>query len=192
MSSNCAAHSIDDIIKFPKKFEAYMTLNRLLLPLGLFVATFAEGAKSESFSSSYTNLATDCKSESSADAESKGQDPVVTCKGFGGYYLKINFTATNSYLLVERLKSVALSTISVPLKNYDKGSVEWRNFKGKPFAIVVRSQEIDAGTQKPGIESLVVKGLTGFEYIDFTVKANDPKANEKARVLADSAKASHP
>ena len=36
-------------------------------------------------------------------------------------------------------------------------------------------------------EELIVKGLKGFENIDFTVDAKTPNANAKARELADNA-----
>ena len=76
------------------------------------------------------------------------------------------------------------------------GKVEWRLANGKPFAVITRftiftPDEMEAGKDLTNDYSkfpqiLVVKGLTGFEQIDFEIDAKTNDANKKARDLADA------
>jgi len=86
--------------------------------------------------------------------------------------------------------------------DYDlKRKVEWRFANGKPFAVIFRI-DVTKGSSADGIdmwskenktgEALVVKGLKGFEHIDFEVDAKTPNANAKAREMADAAYAKKP
>ena len=73
--------------------------------------------------------------------------------------------------------------------DWKQKTAEWRLADGKPFALIIRMYEYGGNDQcstagKITGESLVVKGLKGFEHIDETVKAG-PNANLKARELAD-------
>jgi len=58
---------------------------------------------------------------------------------------------------------------------------------GLPFAVIVRVEINDANAETPKKigESLVIKGLQGYEKIDASVDAKTPRANEKARQIAD-------
>ena len=61
---------------------------------------------------------------------------------------------------------------------------------GKPFAVIMRVYEyggndLCATGGKIIGESLIVKGLKGYEQIDGTVDVKTPNANAKARDLAD-------
>lgn len=88
--------------------------------------------------------------------------------------------------------------ISLPLAQqglgYDRevDRIEWRHADGKPFAVIMRvfkySQSGEFPFQgKPIGESLIVKGLPGFERIDYEVDArNNARANAKAREMADN------
>jgi hypothetical protein len=67
---------------------------------------------------------------------------------------------------------------------------------GKPFAVIIRVPEYsDGGTSSAEIwdpknktgESLIVRGLKGYEHIEGKVDAKTPNANVKARELADNA-----
>ena len=79
--------------------------------------------------------------------------------------------------------------------SYDlKRKVEWRFANGKPFAVIYRIDltKEDSGAadmwspeNKTG-EALVIKGLKGFEQIDFQIDAKTPGANIKARQMADA------
>jgi hypothetical protein len=75
--------------------------------------------------------------------------------------------------------------------NYSQKTIEWRLANGKPFAVIMRVYEyagndLCATNGKVTKESLVVKGLKGFE-IEETVDAKTPNANLKAREVADKA-----
>ena len=75
--------------------------------------------------------------------------------------------------------------------DHRKAKVEWRMADGKPFAVIMRIPKYgETDEDNPYIgkkigEQLIIKGLKGFEKIDFTVDAKTPKANQKARDLAD-------
>jgi hypothetical protein len=79
--------------------------------------------------------------------------------------------------------------------NYDQThKIEWRLANGKPFAVIYRidksksdqPEEMWRPENKTG-EFLVIKGLKGYEYIDFEIDAKTPQANLKAREMADGA-----
>ena len=63
---------------------------------------------------------------------------------------------------------------------------------GKPFAVIMRvadyaeTTDTDAYFGKKTGEKLIVRGLKGFENIDFEVDAKTPNANVKAREMADN------
>ena len=87
------------------------------------------------------------------------------------------------------------TSISLVSQDFDfdqqKRKVEWRMADGKPFAVIMRVNKYDGvqddthyNGKKIG-EELIVKGLKGFDQIDFTVDAKTPNANQKARDLAD-------
>lgn len=153
------------------------------------------GARATKFSSVYTDLKTQCKSIT--EAEMEGEDTPLRCKGYGGYEINIDFSATSSHLTVQP-KGHNEDSINLGMQSLDYDSthkVEWRLANGKPFAVIIRvdnpKDNLDASEMwrpenKAG-ESLLVRGLKGHEKIDFEVDAKTPNANEKARVLADGA-----
>jgi hypothetical protein len=72
---------------------------------------------------------------------------------------------------------------SIPLGmaqiNYDQEKdrkIEWRMANGKPFAVILRIED-----------KLYVKGLRGYEKIDYDIDAKTPDANQQARDMADKA-----
>ncbi len=148
------------------------------------------------FSSAYTAL-TKCGSgmtkKEEQEAEEHGSDIPTRCKGFGGYDVYVTYSACTSYFSLERGEErIALATQAVDWK---QKTVEWRmahvNGKAKPFAVIMRVYE-HAGDQhcstggKITSESLMIKGLKGFEHIDEEVKVKGtPNPNAKARQLAD-------
>jgi hypothetical protein len=156
-------------------------------------------AQAERFSSLYTNLKTDCQPAIKLKrGEEYDGDMPLKCKGYGGYEIRVGYSAMSSQFSIARIgndsEDVVVSTMQ-PL-NYDlKRKVEWRLANGKPFAVIYRidltkgtSADVDmwSAENKTG-ESLVVKGLKGFEYIEFEIDAKNPQANLKAREMADSA-----
>lgn len=144
------------------------------------------------FSSGYTAL-TKCGSgmtkKEEREAEKRGSDIPTGCKGYGGYAIDISYSACASAIRVERgEESIHLATQAVDWK---QKTVEWRLANGKPFAVIMRVYEYSGndlcatGGKITG-ESLIVKGLKGYEHIDekVDVKAT-PNPNVKARELTD-------
>ena len=158
----------------------------------------AANAQATRFSSLYTNLKTECRNavKLKKGEEFEGDMP-LRCKGYGGYEIRVGYSAMSSQFSINRIgkdEDVIVSTMQ-PI-NYDlKRKVEWRFANGKPFAVIYRidltkgtSADADmwSAENKTG-ESLVIKGLKGFEQIDFEIDAKSPDANLKAREMADKA-----
>lgn len=159
----------------------------------------ATHAQSPKFSSLYTNLKTECQPAIKLKrGEQFEGDMPLRCKGYGGYEIRVGYSAMSSQFTINRIgkdsEDVVVSTMQ-PL-NYDlKRIVEWRCANGKPFAVIYRidltkgtSADVDmwSAENKTG-ESLVVKGLKGFEQLEFEIDAKNPQANLKARRMADGA-----
>ena len=175
------------------------------LILAVTVALFGLGPSSRAgflsrsvpkFSSAYTDLKTQCKPTTAEEAE--GVDTPLRCEGYGGYEIRIDFSAASSHLRIqpkggETEESVHLA--AQPLDYDAKRKIEWRLADGKPFAVILRVDKAKVGVDpaemwraenKAG-EALLVKGLKGHEHIDFEVDAGTPNANARARELADRA-----
>jgi hypothetical protein len=125
-----------------------------------------------------------------------GGDPAGVCKGYGGYRIFISHSAWSAGFSVEKIKNRDESIqLGSDYSSYGaRGEkVEWRLANGVPFAVIMRLgkyKERDDGenpyTDANRIGStLVVKGLKGWEQIDFTVDGAASDANAKARELAD-------
>ena len=133
-----------------------------------------------------------------------GEDMPLKCKGYGGYEINIGYSATSSQFSINRAgkpdEDVVTSTMQ-PI-DYDlKRKVEWRFANGKPFAVIYRIDLTKSDSSDPtGMwskenktgEHLVIKGLKGFEHIDFEVDAKTADANVKARQMADAGYAKKP
>jgi hypothetical protein len=149
------------------------------------------------FSSLYTNLKTDCRPAVKVKrGEDNGEDMPLRCKGYGGYEINVGYSATSSQFTINRVgnrdEDVTVSTMQ-PI-NYDlKRKVEWRFVNGKPFAVIYRIDLTKGDSGAPDMwsaenktgEALVIKGLKGFEQIDFQIDAKTAGANLKARQMAD-------
>jgi hypothetical protein len=123
------------------------------------------------------------------EAEKQGSDIPTRCKGPGGYDIYIYYSACASFITaVKGDESISLSMQAV---NWKQKTVEWRLANGKPFAVIMRDYEYsgdDLCTTDGKItgESLIVKGLMGYEHIDGTVDVKTtPNPNVKAREIAD-------
>jgi hypothetical protein len=150
------------------------------------------------FSSLYTDLNKDCKAAFKQVGE--GQDMPLKCKGYGGYHIFINYSAWASSLSANGSgdNSITLAMQGLGYSDEKGRKIEWRLADGKPFAVILRisNYKIKAGDDgdnpfqdkyKTG-ESLLVKGLKGYEQIDFEVDTKaTPNANVKAREMADNA-----
>ncbi len=164
----------------------------LLAPASLF-------AQAPRFSSLYTNLKTECKAAIKLKrGEDFEGDMPLRCKGYGGYEINVGYSATSSQFTINRAgkrgEDVVVSTLQ-PISYDLKRRVEWRFANGKPFAVIYRidltkgedgAADMWSAKNKTG-EALVVKGLKGFEHIDFQVDAKTTGANLKARQMADEA-----
>jgi hypothetical protein len=145
------------------------------------------------FSSVYSAL-TKCGSgmtkKEEREAEKNGSDIPTRCKGFGGYAVDISYSACSSNFALE--KGDERIGLGMQAIGWKQKTIEWRLANGKPFAIIMRVYDYAGNDQcatggKITGESLLVKGLKGFEHIDETIKAATPNANLKARELADKA-----
>jgi len=150
------------------------------------------------FSSLYSNLKTDCRAAVRLKkGEENGQDMPLKCKGYGGYEIRIDYSAAASNLRVQPLGDKSDDAIMMGMQpiDYDQTrKVEWRFANGKPFAIIYRIWK--SKTDQPeemwwpknlAGELLIIKGLKGFEQIDLELDGKTPNANIKAREMADSA-----
>ncbi len=147
------------------------------------------------FSSLYTDLKRECRTLKEPKGVEPG-DPAGACKGYGGYRIFISYSAWAATLSAESLKNRDES-VTLGSDYFDYGAksekVEWRLANGKPFAVIIRLgkyKENNNGenpyTDKNRIGSaLIIKGLKGYEQIDFTVDGASANANVKAREMAD-------
>lgn len=151
-----------------------------VLTVLLFVSSvFALGVWSSppKFTSVYTDLSKQCKNAFKEVGE--GQDMPLTCKGYGGYKLSIGYSAMYAHVAAETLNGKHVIPLTTAQINYDleKGrKIEWRLANGKPFAVILRVED-----------KLLVKGLRGYEKIDYDIDAKTPNANQQARDMADKA-----
>jgi hypothetical protein len=144
------------------------------------------------FSSLYSAL-TKCGSgmtkKEEREAEKHGSDIPTVCKGYGGYSVDISYSAcSSSFSLVKGEERIGLGMQAIDWK---QKTVEWRMANGKPFAIIIRNYDYAGddtcatGGKITG-ESLIVRGLKGFDHIDEKVEVKGtPNPNVKARELAD-------
>lgn len=179
---------------FPRKLISLMVLCAAFL-FSPVVPGFGQAAK---FSSLYTSLKTECRAAIKLKkGEENGQDMPLKCKGYGGYEIRIDYSAASSNLRVQPLGNKSDESIGLGMQpiNYDQTRrIEWRLANGKPFAVIYRIEKSKSeqpeemwSPQNRAGESLVVKGLKGYEDISFEVDAKTPDANVRAREMADKA-----
>jgi hypothetical protein len=155
-----------------------------------FVKTGRKNKKPK-FSSIYTGLIAGCRSSGGEN----GGHVSTFCKGVGNYRIHVFDSATTLEFLVEtpdREDPIQLASQSLNY-NTKRNKVEWRMADGVPFAVILRTNTyktkddvIDYPVKITG-EFLVVKGLQGYETIDFEVNAKTLQANQKARRQAEAA-----
>lgn len=169
------------------RYRAYFNLKTLSLS--------RQNPKAPAFTSGYTVMKRDCRTLPEPKGAEPGGDPAGVCKGYGGYRIFISHSAWSAHFSVESLKD---KSESIDLGNAYSSygargeKVEWRMANGAPFAVIMRLgkyKERDDGenpytaANRTG-STLVVKGLRGWEHIDFKVDGA-AGANVKARELAD-------
>lgn len=140
------------------------------------------------FTSFYTDLNKDCKT----DEPDEGSHVSTFCKGPGNYRIMYFDSATTLEFYAqtkdgENSVHLASQSLSYPEEN---SKIEWRLADGKPFAVIMRVYEYET---KDGLisypakkvsEKLIIKGLEGFERIDF--KESGKGENFRARDIADN------
>jgi hypothetical protein len=164
----------------------------------VFSQLLSSHGQAAKFSSLYTDLKTECKAaiRLKKGENAEGQDMPLKCKGYGGYEVRIDYSAASSSLRVQPLgKSDQSISLGMQPLDYDqKRKIEWRLANGKPFAVIYRV--VKSKTEQPeemwrpenrAGEFLVIKGLKGYEQIDLELDATTPNANVKAREMADNA-----
>lgn len=187
-------------------------ITQTLLPMALIVATAlvstptraslspigrvvpAAGAPAVKFTSVYTNLKTQC----SADGKvGEGQDEPMKCKGYGGYVIKVGYSAASSHMRIELSKNDSES-VNLPAQpiNYDGmgRKIEWRLANGVPFAVILRIDVPKDGLEatefwQPGNlkgQSMLVQGLGKYSEFSVEIDAKKPNANVEARQQADA------
>lgn len=164
----------------------------------LLICTASLNAQAPRFSSLYTNLKTECRSTIKLK---KGEEPQgdipLKCKGYGGYEVRIDYSAASASLRLQPVRGEWDQSINLGMQQLDYDQIrkiEWRLANGKPFAVIYRvdkskselPEERWLAENKTG-EALIIKGLKGFEQIDFEVDASTPDANLEAREMADQA-----
>lgn len=158
----------------------------------LFIGGISAQKTAPKFSSIYTDLDKSCKTIRGGD----GQDDAFDCRGVGGYRI-YNWSAAAAQFFAVKTSKKNEEMTQLGSQSFDfdmgKAKVEWRLANGKPFAVIIRfNKYADPDEANPyfgkkiGTE-LIVKGLKGFDKIDFTVDAKTPNANAKAREMADTA-----
>ncbi len=176
-----------------------MRLFSLLLP-AMFTCLAAIAQPKQpgvKFSSAYTDMNRGCKEEVDAEAEARGQDPLVFCKGYGGYRIKIYYSAWASHVMVEDAAGeAAIQPLGTDHGGYGMTGggekIEWRMAAGKPFAVIMRigtysglGPNDDPFFNRTGSQ-LIIKGLPGWSHIDAVVDGAAPDANARARAAADA------
>ncbi len=127
------------------------------------------------------------------------EEEIFGCKPVGGYRIMSGYHSLLEQMWIETVSGKEVARIpSIEAGQFTRnfGKVEWRLANGKPFALITRFaiftyEEMDASKDLTNDHSkfpqvMVVKGLTGFEQIDFEIDAKTKDANKKARDLADS------
>ena len=165
--------------------------NLLFASAALFIVSIAATAQTAPrFTSAYTSLGAGCKILRGEG----GTDDASLCRGLAGYQIRIYGSAAAVHIAAEKKgtdTSISLATLNTDFDER-KTRLEWRLANGKPFAIIMRVPKYGESTPEDPYfgkvigQELIVRGLPGYE-IDLTVDASDPRANGKARQLADRA-----
>ena len=158
-------------------------------------SAFAQKKSRATFKSLYTDMKRDCRILKKPARTERG-DPAGACKGFGGHRIFISHSAWSGSYSIQKLnnpnESISLGT---DYSRYgSKGEkVEWRVRNGKPFAVIMRigkykersDGENPYTDQNRTGSTLVVKGLKGWEHINFELDGATSNANVKVREMAD-------
>jgi hypothetical protein len=171
----------------------------LLGILSTLALTVHDWAAETRFSSDFTDLTKDCKDAFREVGE--GQDMPLKCRGYGGYYIYISYSAFASHITINPINgddNIDLATESLNYSAKKGNIIEWRLADGKPFAVILKISKYNKKVQDLGEnpyqnkyktgDSLIIKGLNGYEHIDFEVNfKTTTDAITQARRLTDRA-----
>jgi hypothetical protein len=153
------------------------------------------GGSTAGFSSQVTDFNKDCKTP---DGQNDDSGRVSSfCKGYGKYRLHVFDTASTIEINAETDKEAEIFHITSQSLSFDieRRQLEWRMADGKPFAVIMQADKYR--TNQNGLiaypqtvvgSHYIVKGLEGYEEIDYTVDVTrERNLLEKARKMADDA-----
>ena len=180
-----------------RKFNCLIFILIALSAASVFAQRNNHKNQKPKFSSLYTNLEKDCKVV-------PGPADAIECKPVGAYRIRAGYGAVTENIWVETVDreiSLQLSPSKDGNLTQSAGMIEWRLANGKPFAVIARFAFYDAAKVGEAMggdssffqdnfktaEVLIVKGLKGYDRIDFEVNAKQPNANLKLREMADKA-----
>jgi len=165
---------------------------RSTLALAALAVVPATAASAQEFASQYTSTAVkQCKLIDRAPKD-EGNWSIWLCPGIAGYVVRLTEDDLRMTISVGRnLKEAEDAPVAkhqFPSFNMVGDTLEWRTFRGKPFAVIHRRTLADTSGPKPvNYGLLIVTRLNPTchaAYID--VRANAPaNANELARKAAD-------
>ncbi|MCB1025584.1 MAG: hypothetical protein KDB79_14400, partial [Acidobacteria bacterium] len=174
-----------------KKDELGLEVTKRFVPsayiLYIAIASRRDQPGQTEFTSFYTDLSKDCKTQESDE----GGHASTFCKGPGNYRLHYFDSATTLEFIAETTDGengvrLASQSLSYPKEN---SMIEWRLADGKPFAVIMKvfsyKQEngMIAYPAKITDRKISIKGLEGFEKIDHEIK-DEKYADLRARDLA--------
>ncbi|MEZ5345529.1 MAG: hypothetical protein R2681_08245 [Pyrinomonadaceae bacterium] len=171
-----------------KRDELGLEVTRQFVPsayvLYIAIASRRDQTSKTEFTSFYTDLKKDCKTQESDE----GGHASTFCKGPGNYRIHYFDSATTLEFIAETTDGensvrLASQSLSYPKEN---SMIEWRLADGKPFAVIMKVSEYEkengaiAYPTKITDKRILIKGLPGFERIDHEIK-DEKYADLKAR-----------
>ncbi len=149
------------------------------------INNFEFGNENVKFSSSFSNFTTDCKL---VDEEGAGRNECTTPDS--KIFVSSNPVLSNISMGYDFMEAKTLFSQSFD-SDFQKHKIEWRLADGEPYAVIFHLYEYglhDGGrtAAKTGKEYYAVKGLGGYNFIDFGVSTSGNQyADETARQKAD-------
>jgi hypothetical protein len=191
----CRQHRVIKMVAHRSRVLLFL----LLVLIVSYPVSAQNTAAQPKFSSAFTDLGKECKNAFKRVGE--GQDMPLKCKGYGQYYMYIYYSAFASHISIKTNNGddfIYLSPEKIEFSDQKNNKIEWRLADGKPFAVILKVSRYDDKAQDNGEnpyqdkykigELFIIKGLKGYEHINFEVDAQTtPEAITKARELADNA-----
>jgi hypothetical protein len=156
----------------------------------IFLLSYSINA-GEKFTSIYTDISKDCKSEKEENVPD-GSDIPLNCKGPNGYTIIISYSACMEFLkIISKDGKEVIDLPSQPIGSADRRKVEWRLLNKKPVGIIYRTSVLketpseNCPELKIGKEVLEIRGLGNYSDLKTSIPS-EKKGNEKAREILES------